>query len=416
MDFIHPEHPGRRVRLAYCQNLHAGEDLDQVRAGIEAITLPLQARLAPKAPFGVGMYLAAPVAAHLAGPQGQDDLASLGDFLASRGLVPFTFNAFPFGDFHRDGLKEGVYWPLWSQPERADYTRNVARVAARLVDAEAKGHLSISTHPGGYGDWTEGPATLRAYADGMAAVASELASIEAQGGPAIVLSLEAEPRASAGNSAELAEFLVMARLRLARHLAEQGHEDGEGLAARHLGTCLDTCHAAVEFESPAQAWRLAQLGGPCGKLQFSSALMLEQPASDRAAAERLLDLAEPRYLHQVNGRGPAGPMGAADLPEVAGDLDRWLACDEWRCHFHVPVDLASVGGLATTRGFAAATLRAALADPNAWASGELHVEIETYTWDILPAPARGPGELVDGLEREYRHVIQLLGSQGWRSA
>ena len=65
------------------------------------------------------------------------------------------------------------------------------------------------------------------------------------------------------------------------------------------------------------------------------------------------------------------------------------------------------------RDSAEAVLELALRDPAAWEEEELHVEIETYTWDVLPAPARGAGDLVDGLEREYRAVIAVLERCGW---
>lgn len=414
MEFGHPAHGGRRVRLAYCQNLHAGEDLAGVCAGIDEITVPLKERLSPQRPFGVGMYLPGPLAERLAAEEGAADVQQLRSFLRERELVPFTYNAFPHGGFHRDGLKEQVYHPAWDDAERVQFSLDVAQVAAALSDAGDAGHISISTHPGGYGAWSEGPQTLHAYAQGFAAVCEELARMEAGGGPRIVLSLEAEPRASSGNSAELAEFLVVARMRADRRMREAGMQGAGDLAARHLGTCLDACHTAVEFEAPVDAWRLAQIGGACGKLQFSSALRLERPGEHRDAAQQLLGMAEPRYLHQVSGRGPGLSMAASDLPEVSADLEAWLACEEWRCHFHVPVDLDSVAGLATTRSFADGVLEAALADPQGWATTDLHVEIETYTWDVIPDAARGTGALVDGLEREYRHVIERLAQAGWQ--
>ncbi|MGK0220346.1 MAG: hypothetical protein ACI9HE_003857 [Planctomycetota bacterium] len=402
------------MRLAYCQNLHAGEDLEGVCAGIDEITVPLKRRLSPERPFGVGMYLPGPLAGRLASEEGAEDLAKLRGFLGERELVPFTYNAFPHGGFHRDGLKEQVYHPAWDDPERVQFSIDVSRVAAALSDAQDTGHISISTHPGGYGAWSEGPSTLHAYSQGFAAVCEELARMEAATGRRIVLSLEAEPRASSGNSAELAEFLVVTRMRAEKRMREAGLADAGALAARHLGTCLDACHTAVEFEAPAEAWRLAQVGGACGKLQFSSALRLEHPREQRDAAQQLLNMAEPRYLHQVSGRGPGLSMAASDLPEVSAALDAWLACEEWRCHFHVPVDLDSVAGLATTRSFADGVLTAALAAPEGWGTTDLHVEIETYTWDVIPEAARGTGALVDGLEREYRHVIERLAQAGWQ--
>ena len=125
----------------------------------------------------------------------------------------------------------------------------------------------------------------------------------------------------------------------------------------------------------------------------------------------------------MTGRQPDGALlRATDLPELAAAVadpsSPWHACDEWRCHFHVPVDLERVGdsGLGTTRADADRLLAYALAHPACWGTDELHLEIETYTWDVLPGPARGAGELVDGLEREYAHVTAQLEAAGWRRA
>ena len=80
----------------------------------------------------------------------------------------------------------------------------------------------------------------------------------------------------------------------------------------------------------------------------------------------------------------------------------------------MPVDLDEAAGLSTTRAHAEATLAAALEDPQRWGTRDLHVEIETYTWDVLPGLARGAGDLVDGLEREYRAALEVLERAGWR--
>jgi hypothetical protein len=398
------------VRLAYCLNLHAADDLDGTLAGLRSITLPLRDRLAGGRPFGVGVYLPAAVAGFLAAPEGAGALEGLAAFLADEGLDPFTFNAFPFGRFHAPGLKRGVFRPTWAEPEREAFTRAVAGVAARLNPSVARGgHVSISTHTGAFGALD--PEGAEACAAAFARCAVELVRLEDEGGPRTILSLEAEPRANAGDSRALAEWLE--RVRAAA---------GEA-GTRHLGVCLDACHSAVEFESPAQAWAAAaRPPAPLGKLQFSSALSVPGPSGRPAARAALEALDEPVYLHQVTGRGSAGELRVDDLPDLSAALaspasDAWLACDEWRCHFHVPVDAASLGAeLGTTRSHADELLSLALSDPGAWGSDELHLEIETYTWGVLPGPPPAPEALVAGLEREYRHVMALLAAGGWEPA
>ena len=406
----HPAHPGRAVRLAYCLNLHPGETAAEVLEGMRRVTLPLRERIAPGREFGVGMYVPARAAAELAAGGDNPWRDRLAGFLNEHGLDPFTWNAFPYGGFHQAGLKERVFRPTWADPERLVYTVHVAALAVALAGEPTEGrHLSISTHTGAHSSQV-GEVDLDLAERALTTAALGLAGEERETGWRTVLSLEAEPRANANDTTELAAL----RARLA------GHAPAEVLD-RHLGTCLDACHAAVEFETAEGAMANATAGGaPLGKLQHTSALALRDPGANPAARERLLALDEPVFLHQVTGRGPGGLLRAGDLPELAAaldaDADRWLACDEWRCHFHVPVDLGAVGGLGTTRAAADALLAAALSSPDRWGTDELHVEIETYTWDVLPGEARGPGELVDGLEREYRHALALLGRAGWEPA
>ena len=420
MRFHHPSSE-RRVRVGYCLNLHAAESLADVRAAIEGFSLPLRDRLAAdgctgEGPFGVGMYLAAGAARELC-----DDPAALDDlraFLSDHGVDPFTYNAFPHGGFQEDGLKARVYDPSWMETARVDYTVDVARAAAALASATGEGPrmISISTHPGAYGADIRDRSGLRRCAEGMGRAVGELARIEEETGVRVVLSLESEPDASARNGRALAEYLVFARLITSRVLQEEFGADVEGsarLAGRHLGVCLDCCHSAVEFEGAEESLALATHGGPLGKVQVSSALRLVDPASAPAAREELLAMDEPRFLHQVTGRSAGEFVHLPDLPALADALGRegspWATAEEWRCHFHVPLDQAEFGALGTTRDHADEVVDLLLADPDGWSTPELHLEIETYTWSILG----DPGAVVDGLAREYQHLLGRLEAAGW---
>ena len=416
MLFQHPSSE-RRVRVGYCLNLHAAETLEDVRSAIEAYSLPLRDRLAPGVEgFGVGMYLAAGAARELC--EDPAALDALRAFLDEKGVDPFTFNAFPYGGFQEDGLKTRVYEPNWMDGARVDYTVDVARAAAQLVAGRGPRMVSISTHPGAYGADIVDRSGLRRCAEGMGRAVGELARIEEETGVQVVLSLESEPDASARNGRALAEFLVFARLIVGRVLQDEFGADVEGaarLAARHLGTCLDCCHSAVEFEDAGEALALASHGGPLGKVQVSSALTLTEPGADPAARDELLAMDEPRFLHQVTASARGAFHHLPDLPSLREALEApespWPGADEWRCHFHVPLDQERFGRLGTTRAHADRIVDLLLADPAGWSTGELHLEIETYTWSILG----DPGAVVDGLEREYAHLLGRLAAAGWEA-
>ncbi|MEW6072582.1 MAG: metabolite traffic protein EboE [Planctomycetota bacterium] len=429
MLLAHADHPGRIVRLGYGLNFGAAEDLDGILALLRATAPPLALRLGLPGAFGAGVWLPAPLALELGVPAGEAERERLLAHLLAPDLDPFTWNAFPWGGFHSPGLKARVFRPTWRAPERLAYTLAVADIAIRAHRrASAGGHVSISTHAGMHASEVRGPEDLDAAADNFVLAALHLARLEAERGVRVVLALEPEPRSAANDTGELAAFferlLLRSRTVLAREMGRL-RSAAEEIVVRHLGTCLDACHSAVEFEDPSRAVALAtNAGTTLGKLQLTNALRLLWPGEHAAGRERLLAMDEPVFLHQLTARRGKSLDRAGDLPEVraAGDRGdpRWRAAEEWRCHFHVPLDLESAGepgdGLATTRAHAAAVLAAALAVPARWGSDELHLEIETYTWTVLPATARGTGSRLDGQERELRTALAWLAAAGWHPA
>lgn len=398
------------MRLTYGANVYPSRDAAGVLAGLRELALPLRARLAPAASaFGVGAWIPARAAREFLGdPRRFDELDAL---CAEGGLDLFTFNAFPHGAFHGPGLKERVFEPTWKQHARLEFTLDVARLAARLRarrgGSRAGEHLSLSTHAGMFAAHLR-PGDRAELVAGFVAAARALGELELECGERVVLALEPEPRSSANDTRELAGFLDELRARAGA---------AEAAVRRHLGACLDTCHAAVEFEAPGEAFARATSGStPLGKLQFSSALALARPDEDAPGRALLAALDEPVYLHQVTGRRGTELVRATDLGELARAADAWRGCDEWRCHFHVPVDLGrfgGAGGLATTRAEAEQILAAALSAPERWGARELHVEVETYTWGLLTPDQTGAATRLEGLARELEHVSGLLARAGW---
>lgn len=434
MHFVHAHDPARRALLGYCLNLHPARDLDEFLARTARVALPLRDRLAWRGLFGVGPWMGAQLVRQLlADPRA---FARLADFFREERLDPYTWNAFPYGEFHAAGVKERVFEPRWSDHARAQYTLDVAQLAVRLREAlglrgaggapahgafrEARAHLSISTHTGGHSSrWT--PAD-EAMASGLLdSTVRELARLSLAHGQRVRLGLEPEPRANLSSQGELRGHWDALRAEL------RTRPDAYAWLATtstHLGACLDLCHSAVEFEEdPLAALGQVQEGGvPIVKVQITNALRVLRPRENPRAVEALLALDEPRWLHQTNARVGGTILRAHDLPEVRAQLggagrDAWLAADEWRTHFHVPVDLAAAqGGLATTFELTRRTLETLLERP---AAEDLHFEIETYTWDAWgtrAAAASPDAALVDGLEAEYRAVLPLFEAAGWRPA
>ena len=131
------------AQLTYCTNVHPGETWPEVRASLVRHVAGVKRRVAPSAPFGVGLRLSDAAARALEAPAAREDLRAL---LAEHGLYVFTINGFPYGTFHGTPVKEEVYRPDWSEPERLRYTERLADVLAALLPDGVIG--SISTAPG----------------------------------------------------------------------------------------------------------------------------------------------------------------------------------------------------------------------------------------------------------------------------
>ena len=387
--------PGGRFHLAYCSNVHPGDDWAETWAGLARHLPPLKAALAPRAPFGVGLRLSDRAARELLDG---DRLRQFAEWLDAQGLYVFTLNGFPYGSFHRTVVKDQVYAPDWTRAERLEYTARLARILGRLLPDGMEG--GISTVPVSYKHWHTTAAgretALDAGADRLLDMARRLARLEGETGRIIHLDLEPEPDCLLEDSAEAAALFE----RLLRRAAP-----GEAaMVRRHLRVCWDACHAAVEFEATADAVRrFDALGVAIGKLQLSSALRapLGSPAERRALRQRLRPFAESTYLHQVVERRADGTLRRhADLAGALDGIGDPLA-REWRVHFHVPIFAADLGGLSTTRPELQATLDLLLRRPFCE-----HLEIETYTWDVLPPALRL--DLPQSLLREYRWALGAL--------
>jgi hypothetical protein len=370
-----------RLPLAYCTNVHAGPDLDRAVANLERHALEVKRRHSSGAPMGVGLWLAAQGARQCLR---EGRVGWLRDWLATRGLVPFTFNGFPYGDFHQRVVKHAVYVPTWWQRERLDYTLDLIAILDGVLPPGITG--SISTLPIAWGKVQASPDLLPQAGRNLIAVADHLARLEQRSGRLVHLCIEPEPGCVLDTAADVVAFFE-------RHLLPHGDERR---IRRYLRVCHDVCHAAVMFEDQADVLRAYRSAGiAVGKVQVSAAVgldLLALPEEDRGAAlVQLKGFVEERYLHQTMVRPQAGfaPTFFEDLPAaLAAPLGV-----EYRTHFHVPIYLERFGRLDALQR----PILDCLAELR---PGECeHFEAETYAWGVLPAELQVK-ELAEGIARE----------------
>ncbi len=392
--------PGRDLgHLTYCTNIHAGEPLDEVMSSLARHLPSIKARVSTDRPLGVGLRLGFAAASRLREPGA---MAELKRFLEAGGYYVFTLNGFPYGAFHGKAVKEDAYKPDWSEPHRLAYTDSLADILSELLPAGQDG--SVSTVPCTFKPWAEG--RLEAITDHLIRHVAHLAGIARRTGQTIALALEPEPYCYLETIEETVAFFkqrLFDRKGLARLAALTGLStaDAESAMRRHIGVCYDVCHAAVEFEDPkASIEQLRANGILIAKLQLSSALKVA--SFDQESARHLAAFAEPVYLHQVVQKSNGSLRRFVDLPQALAASGS-AAGTEWRVHFHVPVFLEQMTHFGTTQSFLAEILSLHRADPIS-----RHLEVETYTWDVLPPSYRGT-DLGSAIARELNWVkAQLL--------
>ncbi|OAR23037.1 xylose isomerase [Streptomyces sp. ERV7] len=384
MRLRHPD--GSTVHLAYCTNVHPAETLDGVLAQLRDHCEPVRRRLGTDR-LGIGLWLARGAAQELSADPAA--LRGLRAELDGRGLEVVTLNGFPYEGFGAEEVKYRVYKPDWTDPERLEHTAELARLlAALLPDDITEG--TISTLPLAWRTGYGAAAAERAHT-ALRTLAARLDALEEETGKSVRIGLEPEPGCTVETTADAIAPLT-------------------AIGSPRIGVCVDTCHLATSFEDPATALDALEAAGiAIPKVQLSAALHAEEPDRPEVRAA-LAEFAEPRFLHQTRTRDGAGLLGTDDLGEaLAGNVLPDTA--PWRAHFHVPLHERPAAPLTSTMPVLREALATLVGGPVARTR---HLEVETYTWQALPAELRprDRDQLADGIAGELALARDLLTDLG----
>ncbi|WP_420639922.1 metabolite traffic protein EboE [Candidatus Poriferisocius sp.] len=389
--------------LTYSTLVHPGDTWAEMNDSIRRFLPAVKAAHSPDAPFAFSLRLSAASAAELAADA--ERRAELTDWLRNEGLYLITANAFPYGAFKGGPVKERVYEPDWSTDQRRHYTTQVAEILAELAPPGVA--PSIQTAPLAFAPRVEGPGYVEAFTRNVLAVVAALVDIERRTGRTVRLAIEPEPYCYLATTPQTVEYF---RTRLysaeaARTLAELADlalSSAHGALRRHVGVVFDICHQAVEFEDIAESLELlADAGIPVFKLQEAAALWI--PEVDRESVDELEKYADTIYLTQTTELRNGVLRRFLNIEDAIAAWRQDPGPCEWRTHFHVPVFLDDLGPFRTTQ-FA---IRDALAVHRRRPVSD-HLEIETYTFDVLPDHLR-TGGIVEYVIRELDWVRTELG-------
>lgn len=395
--------------LTYCTNIHSGETWEHHFAAIRSAVPQIKSKLSPDNPFGIGLRLS-----HLASQEldAGDNLQQFISWLADNDCYVFTLNGFPYGGFHNTRVKDQVHSPDWTTQDRVLYTLQLFRILDSLLPEGMDG--GVSTSPLSYKPWHDNTTadlapTIETATDNIIKVLEELISIKELNGKVLHLDIEPEPDGLVENGPEFIdwyqEYLIprgVAYLNKARKWDDTRAVDA---IHEHIRLCYDVCHFAVGYEDHDRILsRLAEMKIKIGKIQISAALKAPMAAlpSDREAVVKAFSVFnESTYLHQVVAlQDTTHLLRYTDLPDALADAMN-VSTREWRSHFHVPVFVKDFGILKSTQEDIETVLELHRRSPLS-----SHLEVETYTWEVLPEKLKLP--LTDSIVRELEWVLARL--------
>lgn len=355
--------------ITYCTNIHPGESWQDIFGAVRRHAPVVREQVAPESTFPLGLRLSGRAALEMT----EQDAADFSSWCSEKGFQIRTINGFPYGAFHHVPVKESVYLPDWRFAGRLDYTNKLARLLSGWLPEGKTG--SISTVPIGYRtsiDRDDFPVVQK----NVRAALDYLDHLSQQTGKEILLSMEPEPGCFIETTPEVID--IFSRLELSPEQQSR------------LAVCFDCCHQALQYENPAESLQLlAEYNIRIGHVQVSSALQLVHPDIGRLARFR-----ESCYLHQTVGMREDGVLlRYPDLEEAIAEAPAGV--EEWRVHFHVPVFLDRTSECSSTRFFLEEILPLFPAGTP--------MEVETYTWTVLPPELR-KGSVTDSIVREINWV------------
>lgn len=392
--------------LTYCTNIHPGESWVDHFAQLKENVPGIKNAVSPDQPFGVGLRLSNTASLEL---RKQENLTAFQQWLQENDCYVFTMNGFPYGGFHNTVVKDQVHAPDWTTPERVQYTIRLAQILAALLPEGLEG--GISTSPLSYRYWHDEEnkeTVLQTATLHVLQVAEQLAQIKKTTGKLIHIDIEPEPDGLLQNGDEFFEWYIKYLIPLGTaYFMDKMHcseTEAANIVREHVQLCYDVCHFAIGFENPHAVVKRADANGiRIGKIQISAALkaLLGEGAQRATVIDAFKRFNEPTYLHQVIARKQDGSLQYfADLPpalEKANDA----SMVEWRAHFHVPLFVEDYGVLQSTQEEIVTVLSKQMETPF---SG--HLEVETYTWDVLPQELKLP--MAQSIIRELQWVMATL--------
>ena len=385
--------------LCYCTNIHPAETWEETFAALKTYTLTVRDKILAAtrdhaASYPIGLRLSAQAATELLTG---DHLADFKYWLYNNKLYVYTINGFPYGAFHNTRVKEQVYAPDWTTAERLSYTVDLISIIAELAPPSIGG--SVSTLPGSFKEFGADESLIFAHLYASARVLEKLSNVHEKD---LHLGLEPEPLGHFENTEETLAFFD----RFMQWAADKNYDTN--IIYKHIGINYDTCHFALQYEGATTALTtLTDAGLRISKVHLSNALELD--LSEPNSLDIIKQFDEPTYLHQVMIKDESGNITRFKDIENALNHKSQISNHQSslaRIHFHIPLHAEPEAPFSSTIQHTIDTLHYLSQHPETCS----HLEMETYTWGVLPDELQAPIE--DQLTQEHLWVLEVTSTSG----
>ncbi|MFM1912627.1 MAG: hypothetical protein RIR51_465 [Bacteroidota bacterium] len=392
--------------LGYCSNIHPGEKWDEHFSELKDKLPQIKAKISPEKAFGFGLRIANEASLEL---EDMEKLSAFKDWLKKEDLYVFTLNGFPYGGFHHVRVKEDVHSPDWRTLDRVNYTKRLINHLAYLIPDDLM-EAGISTSPLSYKPWFNNPIELLAATiectNHLMEVVMYSKIVFEKTGKKIHIDIEPEPDGILGDHHDFIDWYENILLVHGKnYLISKGFlkEQVEETIRNYVRICFDVCHYGVNFDSPTKSLdEFKEKGIKMGKYQISSAIKILFNKNDGSEKKSLEPYVDPVYLHQVKALKRDGSFqNYLDLNLALNEDSPASLEKEWRIHFHVPIFMENYENISSTQAEILETL-----DYIKYHQEMPIMEIETYTWSILPKEIQT--NIVNSISREINWVIEQL--------
>lgn len=389
--------------LTYCSNIYSVDTWEDIFISLKKNIPNISSKLSPDKPFGIGLRLSNNAANQLLE---KNNIMIFQQWLSDNNYYLATINGFVYGNFYNTNIKAKVYQPDWTSLKRANFNFTLISILRKLCPEGEE--IGFSTSPLAY-KFDLYKKNKKLFKDltikYLLALLKNLILIEKEEGKTIHIDFEPEADCVLENIYDVINFFENFLLKdLALHLTREldiSLIEAKNYIFKHLRICYDICHQAVQFEDHIKNFKiLKELGIKIGKIQLSSALEIN--VKQNTLSKLMMDLdrfKDKVYLHQVVIKNVDGSFYKfRDLPEALENFDD-SKDSFWRIHYHLPIFEKNYDNLLTTNK----EIQNVINFLKSFAITSC-LEIETYTWEIIPEDLKL--SLTQSIIREYEWIIK----------